>query len=717
MQNITFVQLKNIIMQYLKTIFCQKIFRFLLVALSLLLFTNIYSQHYCGTETSNKEISQNDIHYSYSNKQSWKNKRSQFTIKLNINILQGSNSDSPELTIEKINYAVNELNQYFSPIGIYFATCEAPTIHHVNRSLIDSTVVQELVKPSDKFGYINIYFADYIIHDTSGSVCGYAYYPREYSPLQDIKCRVLIDNQCFGNKILAHEFGHLFGLMHTHGSSNKYTTGEWVNGCNCKNEGDYICDTPADPNLSNKVANCKYTGDEIDDFGDIYKPSVGNIMSYSNCKNEFTSKQYERMLDNFHYYWKGILAVNLFNEKDSLRSTIPTYVHIDDSPILLNNYEYIINGPGVEQNFFDPKKAGVGNHTLNYDISENIVVSNFIIPEFIEEIYPEDTLWQSFKTNHTGYLNGLQLAIYPISNKEKNINFELSLYEGKGIKGKFLHQENISLPSIVIEDPYEYSMYSYIFKDHLSHFADIPLPMLFADKNKLYTMQIKSSDSYYAGFQYNRVKNNDTVPTFSSFGYENSLNTFSYQSADTIYNRDTTYYWPSDTIIREERTYIWYPNLTGIDSSCFSLLVDTTFWPSDTILPFSDTIQYEADTIYREATTIIKEQPIGFSTFITLNDQNDCWSNFVKEVQVYDDYVKVLLNPAKYNLNIFFINDDNLTPLAIEVYSLDGKRLYRESISSFSSLHSIPVNNFEKGLYLVSVIYEEEVFSQKFLKN
>jgi hypothetical protein len=91
---------------------------------------------------------------------------------------------------------------------------------------------------------------------------------------------------------LAHELGHLFGLPHTHGGS----ADELVDGSNCATEGDYICDTPADPTLSNSVVsiNCIYTGTATDANGMQYVPDPNNIMSYSrkNCRNYFSPIQY-----------------------------------------------------------------------------------------------------------------------------------------------------------------------------------------------------------------------------------------------------------------------------------------------------------------------------------------------------------------------------------------------------------------------------------------
>lgn len=95
-----------------------------------------------------------------------------------------------------------------------------------------------------------------------------------------------------------HEVGHCFNLFHTHevifGVEN-------INGTNCSIAGDKICDTPADPNLLNKVnIFCQYNGADNDpNNGVIYQPDANNIMSYSrkNCRVRFTNEQGQKMLN------------------------------------------------------------------------------------------------------------------------------------------------------------------------------------------------------------------------------------------------------------------------------------------------------------------------------------------------------------------------------------------------------------------------------------
>jgi len=81
-------------------------------------------------------------------------------------------------------------------------------------------------------------------------------------------------------KVIAHEFGHFFGLYHTF--ENRYGK-EDVGDSFCNHTGDKICDTPADPSTAYEVyvnyTRCEMEG-FFDDNGGEYKPMINNYMSY-----------------------------------------------------------------------------------------------------------------------------------------------------------------------------------------------------------------------------------------------------------------------------------------------------------------------------------------------------------------------------------------------------------------------------------------------------
>ena len=101
-----------------------------------------------------------------------------------------------------------------------------------------------------------------------------------------------------------HESGHCMGLKHTHEGEGE----ELVDGSNCLDVGDKICDTPADPgpaaagSIDNENAcevdwdTCEIISCGTDENGDTYNPDVHNFMSYySVCRESFTENQRQVM--------------------------------------------------------------------------------------------------------------------------------------------------------------------------------------------------------------------------------------------------------------------------------------------------------------------------------------------------------------------------------------------------------------------------------------
>ncbi|MDR3133046.1 MAG: hypothetical protein LBU42_03360 [Prevotellaceae bacterium] len=110
-----------------------------------------------------------------------------------------------------------------------------------------------------------------------------------------------IHGNYYNTSVFSHEMGHCLGLYHTHhgtvderGDANQCK--ELVNGSNSSICGDYITDTPADPNIWN---GCNYNGSVRDTNNQSYNPDPSNYMAYSNyvCWDLFTSAQIERVHD------------------------------------------------------------------------------------------------------------------------------------------------------------------------------------------------------------------------------------------------------------------------------------------------------------------------------------------------------------------------------------------------------------------------------------
>lgn len=125
-------------------------------------------------------------------------------------------------------------------------------------------------------------------------------------------------SQSTDNVTMAHEVGHVLGLLHTferHPGDPLHDKESVERDRNascwdCDTDGDYICDTPADPdqdddkggqylgnNTSLPSAGCVYMGNRTDECGVLYTPATNNFMSYGrfSCLNTVTVGQGTRM--------------------------------------------------------------------------------------------------------------------------------------------------------------------------------------------------------------------------------------------------------------------------------------------------------------------------------------------------------------------------------------------------------------------------------------
>lgn len=112
-----------------------------------------------------------------------------------------------------------------------------------------------------------------------------------------------IHGSVYNTSVVSHEMGHCLGLYHTfHGtvteSGDPQQCKELVDGSNGVTCGDYIFDTPADPNIWN---GCTYAGGNsvVDKNNQSYHPDPSDYMTYADytCWSRFTLLQIQRMKD------------------------------------------------------------------------------------------------------------------------------------------------------------------------------------------------------------------------------------------------------------------------------------------------------------------------------------------------------------------------------------------------------------------------------------
>lgn len=251
------------------------------------------------------------------------------SIPVKAHIIRNSNG-SGGLSISNLNNAIANLNSIYKDAFMEFFLCDG--INFIDEDALchfKKGDEKTLIETNNVAGLLNIYFTDYIENSSEESICGYA----DNEGRNDV---IFMKNSCtINDSTLAHEVGHFFSLMHTHGPNDNAST-ELVDGSNCDTDGDGICDTPADPKLTTKNVNnfCEYTGTTTDAHGYTYTPDTNNIMSYAmkGCRTHFSQQQLARMYA-FYLTAKNYLACPEFN------ANISAYVSETCNELLTVNFE------------------------------------------------------------------------------------------------------------------------------------------------------------------------------------------------------------------------------------------------------------------------------------------------------------------------------------------------------------------------------------------
>ena len=249
------------------------------------------------------------------------------------------------LTVSQLNDAMAVMNAFYANANMNFYLCDG--INYIDNSsyydFVDSDEAA-LTGANNVSGLINIYFANSATRASSGnSVCGYAYYPGGPDTI------IMVNSCALNGSTLAHEMGHFFSLRHTHNGGT-----ELVDGSNCTTDGDYLCDTPADPTLSysNVTSSCVYIGTGTDANGDTYVPDPSNVMSYSRkpCRTYFSPEQYARLYATFQTTRNNFNCASFnidFTANNTQTCTNSLTVNFTDNSVGATSWEWDIDGDNV----------------------------------------------------------------------------------------------------------------------------------------------------------------------------------------------------------------------------------------------------------------------------------------------------------------------------------------------------------------------------------
>lgn len=324
----------------------------LIAATLSLLFSNLYAQELpCGTTISEDDLS--------AMRQESSNEQTTISISSEIQYFAvthhivrrtdgtgGVSGITPELAIEYLNSAFQETN-------IRFYTC-GPVDEIHNNAYFDfvSANSESAMMARNNTSAINVFYFNTVFSDGS-YVAGYSYYP------ETNKNFIAISHSGYHASTIPHEFGHFFGLSHTHEIVRHPK--DFVDGSKCQIHGDTFCDTPADPGLSSanvNSANCTYFGTATDGHGDFYAPNERNLMSYSpgDCRTEFSGEQVAKMNEWSNDSKRQIFVhtTNLSNQTITSDKTYSGGLIIIDGMTIQNNADVVFDNCGpviIEKDF------------------------------------------------------------------------------------------------------------------------------------------------------------------------------------------------------------------------------------------------------------------------------------------------------------------------------------------------------------------------------
>lgn len=306
-------------------------FYFILLIFLFFSIDALCQHHPCGT-TSQDQLRTVEFVKNLQSQQNLSRSETTDEVPIQVHII-GADNGLFAIDSQRVIDEIEILNDYFAAIQIEFVMCN--DINYIFDNQLVTFVKHDsewICDQVDVPNALNIYFAPHLEKSNEESICGYA---GDF----DIRPRIFVDNNCADGATLSHEFGHSFSLVHTHRTING---SEHASGNNCATAGDFLCDTPADPQLSNSIVNtnCEYTGTALDNEQNPYDPDTGNVMSYSraSCVNNFSGEQLLQMRAYFDLEGFFLNCLDTPTSIDAAtHSSIRVYPNPSDNSLFIEN--------------------------------------------------------------------------------------------------------------------------------------------------------------------------------------------------------------------------------------------------------------------------------------------------------------------------------------------------------------------------------------------
>ena len=320
-------------------------------------------QYWCGSDFSSaKEKSDYVALLSKSSKKA--RKGTQYEIYIKPKVIHGQQTPS-SLSTAQVFQLIDKLNEVFIAINVKFLI-EGNNVEHIyDDNFVDLKTENEgnLRSKYDNKDGINLYFTHTITRPDLSQLNGYTSLPNLSKGSNAILLSYL-DNSTASfsllkEKIICHEFGHYFGLLHTYQDSNHndISKRELVTrgvGANCSTTGDLLCDTSSDPyerapSIFSLECTEKLPSNLQDLNGEMYSPPTDNYMSYQEkCGFRFSAMQYQTLESGLNIRLSPLAEY-------SITKNVTTFISLTN----LDKKEYCV-GETITINFqksenFEPK--------------------------------------------------------------------------------------------------------------------------------------------------------------------------------------------------------------------------------------------------------------------------------------------------------------------------------------------------------------------------